>query len=288
MNYQHFQYPPVRDVADLAPPKPAGNANPASNHHLLRSTTPSSSALAHHLKPQPLRVTTEAIEPLFFALAFTIEYSLTVGKKDGPLAIFSPRISSSDILNVTYVEVETHNQALLEALSRATAAAKQLPFRDTTVQFKLRIRVSRNIPSTKGFFGFLGGGPQKHVIAMWEFGIIKTRTEVMTQQTGGASFSFQSPVSQMNVPLTAAGHHHYQHPNRHANLTTASQAASPNSADDSQHNLLGAVSVYSNDPVEIRQALHHIVKNTFTAIDAEWYKELRVGDLIYEVDVLER
>jgi hypothetical protein len=286
MNYQHFQYPPARDIGagdqQLLATKsgPPGSAG-ATNHH-LRSTTPSSSTLGHN-RPQPLRVTVEAIEPLFFALAFTIEYSLTVGKKDGPLAVFSPRISCSDILGgVTYIEVEAHNQALLEALSRATSAAKQLAFRGATVPLKLRVRVSRNIPATKVFFGLLGAGPQKHVIAVWEFGIIKTKSEVMTQQTGGVSFSFQSPVAQMSVPLGSGGGSGVSHSN-----LSASQAASPNTADDSQH-VLGAVSVYSNDPVEIRQALHFILKNTFTAIDAEWYKELRVGDLMYEVDVLER
>lgn len=252
-------------------------------------------------KVPPVRVTEIAIEPLLHCIARTIEFQLAIAQPDSPsgtstsassptTALSSPSLQSirpviyqSSILGgVEYVACETINPSLAEALKKAVDAAKSFPIGSNAAaaQFRLRLRVSRTT-TTKSFFMTKS---QKLNVVEWEIKIVKTREEY----TRMPSSSIPSSNNYNNNNTTTV-------PNSSsANLSnTASRfdfQTTPNNNSMASTGTLrdGSMTVvYSNDPQQVRELLKCLLTHCFASVDAEWYKDLLLGELTYEMDVLQ-
>lgn len=258
MNFQSFFYPP-------------SDANAASQQRL---TSPS---------PRYIRVSQDGVEPLLFALSYLIEYLLAIGRSEGPSQPFEPAHFRSEILGNIFVPMKPdHATSLAESLAKAVKAARDMPFPSMpapAVKFTLRVRVSRQIVST---YAWVIKQTQKQVVAVWEFRILKTPTEVSSKvtTTGGPAAPPSSspgfvPSSQLSFASPASVYPAV------GNNSSLSSSHIPASASE-----VGIISVYSNDAHEIRKVIDAVINNAFASIDAEWYVDLRAGDLIFEVDTI--
>jgi len=246
MNFASFFYPPP--VENTAGEGKTRNSQPTVIH-------------------RPIRVSQDAIGELFTMLAYQIEYLLSIGKNGTSLSVFEPVLFHSQIFSGVCVPTcPSHNSTLSHQLIEAIRQASKAPFPTlptasaNVVKMRLRVRVSREFQST-AIFGFLKQ-TQKQVIAVWEFRVVKTPTEVTVGVVPTQS-TFASPVSQQ-FSATAT------------TVNSTSFATTEPSA----------ISVYSNEASDIRKVLELVIQNVFSSIDATWYEDVRGGDLVYEIDTI--
>lgn len=220
-----------------------------------------------------------------FAVGYTIEYLLAIGRAQGSVVITTPRISTSDILGgVSYVECEAHAESLVQALTRAVAKAKDLPMTSANHQeapFKLLIRASRLVTSTT-LFGWRKQ-EDKRIIMEWQIKLVKTKTEVSqlvgvttSSSSAAALSSSNTNTSFSQTSLNAGGA---------TSAARMSMLLDPATSDNAAATML---TVYSNEPSEIRELLHFVQDKVLTIIDTAWYKEIRASDIFYEVEVVGR
>ena len=252
-------------------------------------------------KVAPIRVTEVAIEPLLHAIARTIEFQLSISNNPGgesstpnnnnntaaaasspvvdlqALRSIRPVFHQSSILGgVEYVACETINPSLGDALKKAVDAAKSFPIGSgaSSAQFRLRIRVSRTT-TTKSFFGM--SKTQRLNVVEWEIKIVKTKEEYTRMASGGHS-ALMMP-STANLASTTA-----------TSSRLGDTASTPTTQQNLQYNSSAMLRegtttnssitvVYSNDPQQVRELLKSLLTNCFASVDAEWYKDLMLGEL---------
>jgi hypothetical protein len=232
-----------------------------------------------------LRISSDAIQPLFFCLAHTIEFNMSI-RSTTPATVVTLKIIDSEKLGVSYPTCEDHNMSLLRALESGVTAASQIemsplihqvhistkqPVKAANISFRITIY---SVTETREpvLFGF--GTRTKVVkthVAEFCFLIVKTDAQVsMLSVNDTAATSYQSLI-----PVAAVA-------SKSSSVFTPADSA----ANSSQAFPIASKTIHSNDAAEIRKALQFIEDKIHTSITDEWFKYLESTTLEFEVEVM--
>ena len=224
---------------------------------------------------QPIRITEEALEPLLYCLAHSIEFQRALNADVQPVEV------NSGTLGLTYSACMSHHKSLVEALPAALDRVRGLPMsvgsgESAGTLFIFRVRVSKVTMSSR-----LGGwmtSKNSTTIEEWEFTVLMQKNDVLVRRKGGASSSPQpsSGAFAGNPSITSK-----VFTPDNASTSSDSRFASPLPNDSDL--------TFCNDPRQIRDAVNFIINKSFEAIDTCFARDFAsASELSFEISVDEK